>query len=79
MTTELTPIDPSRGDELFRDQVGERRIPFDDLVAMDRNGVALFTGAIKRYMETHPRLEVSFTHALVEDVLVVRWRWRSGS
>lgn len=76
---ELTPIDPSRGDEIFRDQTGERRIPFADLVAMDRNGVALFVGAIKRYMETHPRLEVAFVHAKVEDVLIVRWRWRPGS
>ncbi len=74
--SEVIPLDPSQGNEMFRERDGERWIPMSDLVALDPAGARLFVAAIRDYMATHPRLEVRFWEAKAEDALVVKWRWR---
>lgn len=77
--SDLVVLDPERGDEMFRARHGERRIPWEALVALDSFEVAAFQAAITAYMDAHPRLEVVVIDHKAADEMVVRWRWRSGA
>lgn len=76
VTGDLVVIDPVEGDEIFREQYGERRIPWAALLDVDETFAAIWQTNLNRFLAAHPRLDVVVLDAAATDELVIRWKWR---
>lgn len=76
MSDSLEVREPVSGAELFVEPYGERRIPIEALVTIERVDLLAFQRAVTAYMSAHPKLEVCALDSIGTNELVIRWRWR---